>query len=81
MNQDRWKDCIDQAMAHEVAWPRDPIAQPAGWGVHAGDPAPYNVLRGPVQARGGVSGVVWQHGREVACWGEPERADLTFSVA
>jgi CubicO group peptidase (beta-lactamase class C family) len=25
--------------------------------------------------------VVWQRGREIAAWGEPERADLTFSVA
>jgi CubicO group peptidase (beta-lactamase class C family) len=28
-----------------------------------------------------VSGVVWQHGREIAAWGEPERADLSYSVA
>jgi CubicO group peptidase (beta-lactamase class C family) len=25
--------------------------------------------------------VVWRQGREVAAWGEPDRADLTFSVA
>ena len=31
--------------------------------------------------RGPQSGVVWQHGRELASWGEPARADLTFSVA
>ena len=24
---------------------------------------------------------MWQHGREIAAWGEPDRADLTFSVA
>ena len=66
--------------------PRDalaarPAADPARWGVHHEDPPPYNVLRGPVHARGPVSGVVWQHGREVAAWGEPDRAELTFSVA
>ena len=76
-----WQDCIAHALAHETAWPRDPAADPAGWGVHHADPPPYNRLRGPVQARGGVSGVVLQGGREVAAWGEPDRADLTFSVA
>jgi CubicO group peptidase (beta-lactamase class C family) len=76
-----WREAIAFAEAHEVAWPRDPHAQPEGWGVHHGDPPPYNRLRGPVQARGGVAGVAWIEGREAAAWGDPERADLTFSVA
>ena len=76
-----WQAAIDHAMANEVPWPRDPAADPARWGVHHEDPPPYNRLRGPVHPRGGVSGVVLQRGREVAAWGEPERADLTFSVA
>jgi len=75
------QDAIDYARAHEVPWPRDPAADPARWGVHHDDPPPYNRLRGPVHARGPVSGVVWQHGREIAAWGEADRADLTFSVA
>ena len=74
-------EAIAFAQAHEMPWPRDPAADPAHWGVHHEDPPPYNVLRGPVHGRGPVSGVVWQHGREVAAWGEPERAELTFSVA
>ncbi len=74
-------DAIEFARAHEVAWPRDPAADPAHWGVHHDDPPPYDRLRGPVHARGPVSGVVWQRGREIAAWGEPDRADLTFSVA
>ena len=69
------------AQAHEVPWPRDPLADPSCWGVHHADPPPWNRLRGPVHARGPVSGVVWQHGAEIAAWGEPDRADLTFSVA
>ena len=85
MNPDRWQDMIAFALAHEVAWPRDPAARPgpgqAPWGVHHADPPPFNRLRGPVQARGGVSGVVLQHGVEVAAWGEPDRHDQTFSVA
>lgn len=77
----RWAEAIAFSQAHEVPWPRDPAADPARWGVHHEDPPPYNVLRGPVHARGPVSGVVRQRGREVAAWGEPDRADLTFSVA
>ncbi len=76
-----WQDCILFAQDHEVAWPRDPAADPAAWGVHGEDPPPYDRLRGPVHARGGVSGVALQHGVEVAAWGAPDRADLTFSVA
>ncbi|MDN3546667.1 serine hydrolase domain-containing protein [Kinneretia asaccharophila] len=73
------------AQAHECPWPRDPAAVlPPGaapWGVHHEDPAPYNRLRGPVHARGPQSGVLWQRGHELAAWGEPDRSDLTFSVA
>lgn len=77
----QFTEAIAYAQAHETPWPRDPQADPAGWGVHHEDPAPYNVMRGPVHARGPQGGVIWQHGRELAAWGEPERADLTFSVA
>lgn len=78
-------DAIRFAAAHEIAWPRDPHAAPAPgeapWGVHVDDPPPFDRLRGPVHARGPQSGVVVRDGREVAAWGEPDRADLTFSVA
>jgi len=75
------QQAIAFAQAHEVPWPRDPAADPTRWGVHHDDPPPFNRLRGPVHVRGPVSGVVWQAGREIAAWGEPERADLSFSVA
>ena len=42
---------------------------------------PWNRLLGPVSARGPVSGVVWRAGQVLARWGEPQRVDLTFSVA
>jgi CubicO group peptidase (beta-lactamase class C family) len=78
-------DAIHFSQSHEVPWPRDPHAAllpgQVPFGVHHADPAPWNVLRGPVHARGGVSGVILQHGKEIAAWGEPDRADLTFSVA
>ena len=74
-------DAITFAQSHEIPWPRDPAAAPEKWGVHHEDPAPFNRLRGPVHERGGVSGVIRVHGDEVAAWGEPDRADQTFSVA
>jgi len=76
-----FSEAIAHAQAHEVPWPRDPAADPARWGVHHDDPPPFNRLRGPVYARGGVSGVIRVGGREVAAWGEADRADQTFSVA
>lgn len=76
---------IAAAQAFETPWPRDPASAPEPgqnpWGVHHDDPPPFNQLRGPVHARGPQSGVVLLHGREIAAWGEPDRADLTFSVA
>lgn len=76
-----FSDAIAFAQAHEVPWTREPAKEPARWGVHHDDPPPFNRLRGPVHARGGVSGVIRVRGEEVAAWGEPDRADLTFSVA
>ena len=80
-----FSEAIRFAQAHEVCWPREPTAPLAPgqkpFGVHHDDPLPWNRLRGPVHGRGPVSGVVRVAGREVACWGEPDRADLTFSVA
>src|SRR3954471_9335539 len=79
------KHTFDQAIAfsqaHEIPWTRDPASEPTRWGVHHVDPPPYNRLRGPVHPRGGVSGVIRIADREVAAWGEPDRADLTYSVA
>ena len=75
------QDAAQFAQAQEIGWPRDPAADPGRWGLHHADPPPYNRLRAPVHPRGPQSGVVWQHGRELIAWGEPERADQTFSVA
>ncbi len=79
------REVSDFALAHETPWPRDPAAAPVAeqqpFGVHHGDPVPFNRLRGTLHARGGPSGVLWQGGRELLAWGDPERADQTFSVA
>ena len=72
------KRAIDFASAHEVGWSRDTSGN---WGVHAADPPPWNRLLGPVAPRGPVSGAIRVRGRLLATWGEPARADLTFSVA
>jgi CubicO group peptidase (beta-lactamase class C family) len=72
---------IEDAIAHESKWSREPSADGSTWGVHGADPPPWNRLLGPVSARGPASGVLVHRGRRLARWGEPARADLTFSVA
>jgi len=62
----------------ETPWSRD-TSPP--WGIHELDPAPYNRLYGPVHDRGPVSGVLFHKHVMLAEWGEPHKADLTFSVA
>ena len=78
MNATALQDAIDFAVAHETAWSREPGD---GWGIHLQDPPPWNRLFGPVHGRGPVSGTLVVDGRTLASWGEPDRADLTFSVA
>jgi CubicO group peptidase (beta-lactamase class C family) len=74
-------DLAEFARQHEKQWPRDPADDIDAWGIHRADPPPWNRLFGPVHPRGPCSGVIWRHGREVGAWGEPDRPDLTFSVA
>jgi CubicO group peptidase (beta-lactamase class C family) len=63
---------------HESAWDREVTGN---WGVHVNDPPPWNTLLGPVHDRGPVSGAIALDGRVLTTWGEPDRADLTFSIA
>lgn len=69
---------VDFSIAHETPWSRD---NEDNWGIHNMDPPPWNRLLGPVHPRGPVSGVVRVGGQQVIAWGEPQRADLTFSIA
>ena len=78
MREDALREAVEFAVAHETSWTRE---TGDGWGIHHQDPAPWNRLRGPVHARGPVSGVILIDGETVAEWGEPQRADLTFSIA
>ena len=72
------EQAVQFAVEHETPWDRKTTGV---WGVHQQDPAPWNRLLGPVHDRGPVSGTIVVDGRTVASWGEPARADLTFSVA
>jgi CubicO group peptidase (beta-lactamase class C family) len=78
MQVDPMQDAIQFAVDHESTWDRDPAGV---WGVHPQDPPPWNRLLGPVHPRGPVSGTIVVKGEMLASWGEPRRADLTFSVA
>jgi CubicO group peptidase (beta-lactamase class C family) len=78
MPVDLMRDAVRFATDHESTWDRDPAGV---WGVHQQDPPPWNRLLGPVHARGPVSGTIVLGGKTLASWGEPGRADLTFSVA
>ncbi len=78
MSKDRIEQAVQFAISHECAWTR---AAGDGFGIHQQDPPPWNRLRGPIHDRGPVSGTILLHGERLASWGEPDRADLTFSVA
>lgn len=78
VDQAKLQAAVDFAIAHETPWGRD---NNDNWGIHTMDPPPWNRLLGPVHPRGPVSGVVRVGGRQLIEWGEPHRADLTFSIA
>jgi CubicO group peptidase (beta-lactamase class C family) len=71
-------EAIQFAVDHESLWDRNADGV---FGVHQQDPPPWNRLLGPVHSRGPVSGTIVAGGKTLASWGEPKRADLTFSVA
>lgn len=72
------RQAVQFSIDHESTWDREITGN---WGVHLQDPPPWNRLLGPVHPRGPVSGTIVAGGKTLASWGEPKRADLTFSVA
>jgi CubicO group peptidase (beta-lactamase class C family) len=72
------QQAVQFAVDHETLWDRNVDGV---WGVHPNDPPPWNRLLGPVHDRGPVSGTIALDGQLLASWGEPDRADLTFSIA
>ena len=78
IDQLKLQQATDFSIASETSWDRD---NSNNWGIHTADQPPWNRLLGPVHPRGPVSGVVRVGGQQVVEWGEPNRADLTFSIA
>jgi len=72
-----FRDVINFAQTHESTWDRDANGK---FGVHHKEKPPWNRLYGPIHSRGPASGVIVREGTELAAWGEPDRADLTYSV-
>ena len=73
-----FRAAADFALVHETPWPRDILAH-----LQAGffEGPPDNAVIGPTAPRGGPNGVIFYRGLRVAEWGDPGRADMTFSVA
>jgi len=78
MTSNALREAVKFADDHETSWSREIGPQ---WGIHHQEPPPWNRLLGPVHDRGPVSGVILREGKTLISWGEPDRADLTFSVA
>jgi CubicO group peptidase (beta-lactamase class C family) len=76
----RWETLEQWLQEHQCGWTRNLAQDDPQWGIHLLDDPPHNRLLGPVFARGGPSAVVMQGGREIFACGEPDRADMTFSV-
>ncbi|MCR9256115.1 MAG: serine hydrolase [Alphaproteobacteria bacterium] len=65
-------------VSHESPWHRDLEKQLLEGNF---EPPPLNEVIGPVAPRGGPAGMILKGGRQVASWGDVDRADFTFSVA
>ena len=75
---ERLAGAVAFAAASETPWSRD-LAEQIGQGEF--EPPPWNQVLGPVWPRGGPAGLILRGGRIAGQWGDPDRADLTFSVA
>lgn len=73
-------DIVTLALESEVDWPRDLDRAPLP-GLTEIEPPPWNEVLGPLFPRGGPNGLVLKNGETIIEWGDPDRRDLTFSVA
>jgi CubicO group peptidase (beta-lactamase class C family) len=72
----RLQAAVDFAIAQESPAPRDlGLAMALNFARE-----PYDAQIGPTEPRGAPTGLVIRHGYVVTKWGEPDRADMTFSV-
>ncbi len=72
------KEAVQFAIDHESKAPKD--LKEAHY-LSAFGKEPFGFPVGPLKARGPVTGLIIKNGYIVAKWGEPDRIDLTFSVA
>jgi CubicO group peptidase (beta-lactamase class C family) len=73
----RLAEAISTAKAHESKAPRDlKLSHDFSFGREM-----YGEALGPFRPRGEMTGIILRGGYLVAEWGEPERVDMTFSVA
>ncbi len=77
----RLADATAFALATETTWPRDLGEADSVPGLTDIEPPPWNKPLGIFKPRGGPSGVVLRGGKIAATWGEPDRVDMTFSIA
>ena len=78
MQNNKLDQAVQFSIEHETPWSREITDK---WGIHHEDPPPWNRLLGPVHERGPVSGTIVLDGKTLTSWGEPNRPDLTFSIA
>ncbi len=75
MHAGRLREAVAHAEANETRWPRD-VSRMVG----RGEKPPHNEILGPTKPRGPTSGLILRHGYIAAEWGDPGRADMTFSA-
>lgn len=80
---DRLAEATAFAEAAESAWPRTMhLADGRYIGTaDMGEEPPWDTVLGEVRPRGGAGGLVIRGGRIAAEWGDPDRVDMTFSIA
>ena len=78
---DKLRQATEFALATETTWPRDLSEAGNVPGLSEIEPEPWNKALGPFKPRGGPNGVVIKGGKLVADWGDPNRVDMTFSIA
>lgn len=81
LDPDRLAEAVAFAEAHETPWPRDLENAAFLPTMTEHEPAPWNRILGPIAPRGGPAGLFVRSGRICARWGDPARADMTFSIA
>lgn len=72
------REAAETARHAETNWPRD-LAKGLRSDADLKEPR-WGEILGPTKARGDPNGVALHEGRVIARWGDPERADMTFSV-